>query len=48
MPEQYIGLQEVIKKQLEVTQTLLTEDQIEQINLNLIEALNKNKKFNIK
>jgi len=32
VPEQYIGLQEVINKQLEVPQPLLTEEQMEQIN----------------
>ncbi|WP_415762999.1 YolD-like family protein (plasmid) [Priestia megaterium] len=43
MPEQYIGLQEVINKQLEVPQPLLTEEQMEQINFILIEALHTNK-----
>ncbi|MEB2277688.1 YolD-like family protein [Bacillus sp. ILBB4] len=43
MPEQYIGLQEVINKQLEVAQPLLTEEQMEQINFTLIEALYTNK-----
>jgi len=43
MPEQYIGLQEVINKQLEVPQPLLTEEQMEQINFTLIEALHTNK-----
>ncbi|QJX81046.1 YolD-like family protein [Priestia megaterium] len=43
MPEQYIGLQEVINKQLEVTQPVLTEEQMEQINFTLIEALHTNK-----
>jgi len=43
MPEQYIGLQEVINKQLEVAQPLLTEEQTEQINFTLIEALYTNK-----
>ncbi|PFP32404.1 hypothetical protein COK03_27815 [Priestia megaterium] len=43
MPEQYIGLQEVINKQLEVAQPLLTEEQTEQINFTLIEALHTNK-----
>ena len=32
IPEQYIGLQEVINKQLEVAQSVLTEEQMEQIN----------------
>ncbi|MEH7531993.1 YolD-like family protein, partial [Priestia megaterium] len=39
MPEQYLGLQEIINKQLEVPQPLLTEEQMEQINFTLIEAL---------
>jgi hypothetical protein len=43
MPEQYIGLQEVINKQVEVPQPLLTEEQMEQINFTLIEALHTNK-----
>jgi hypothetical protein len=43
MPEQYIGLQEVINKQVEVAQPLLTEEQMEQINFILIEALHTNK-----
>ncbi|KFN07550.1 YolD-like family protein (plasmid) [Priestia megaterium] len=43
MPEQYIGLQEIINKQLEVPQPLLTEEQMEQINFTLIEALHTNK-----
>ncbi|PGN03339.1 YolD-like family protein [Priestia megaterium] len=42
MPEQYIGLQEVINKQLEVPQPLLTEERMEQINFTLIEALHTN------
>ncbi|WP_253202783.1 YolD-like family protein [Priestia aryabhattai] len=46
MPEQYIVLQEAINKQLEVPQPLLTEEQREQINFNLIEALYSNKKAN--
>ena len=36
MPEQYIGLQDVISKQVEVPQPLLTEEQMEQINFTLI------------
>ncbi|MET3689771.1 hypothetical protein ABIC37_005321 [Priestia megaterium] len=40
MPEQYTGLQEVINKQAEV---LLTEEQMEQMNFTLIEALHTNK-----
>jgi len=43
MPEQYRGLQEVIKKQSEIPQPFLTEDQMEQINFILIEALHTNK-----
>lgn len=43
MPEQYRGLQEMIKKQAEVPQPFLTEDQMEQINFILIEALHTNK-----
>ncbi|PFK03461.1 hypothetical protein COI96_00085 [Priestia megaterium] len=43
LPEQYIGLQEIIDKQVEVTQPVLTEEQMEQINFTLIEALHNNK-----
>jgi len=43
MPEQYLGLQEVINKQLEVPRPLLTEEQMEQMNFTLIEALHTNK-----
>ncbi|CAH0317969.1 YolD-like family protein [Priestia megaterium] len=43
MPEQYIGLQDIINKQVEVPQPLLTEEQMEQINFTLIEALHTNK-----
>ncbi|MFP7159209.1 YolD-like family protein [Priestia aryabhattai] len=43
MPEQYIGLQEVINKQAEVAQPVLTEEKMEQINFTLIEALHTNK-----
>ncbi|MED4116006.1 YolD-like family protein [Priestia megaterium] len=43
MPEQYTRLQEVINKQAEVPQPLLTEEQMEQINFTLIEALHTNK-----
>ena len=39
----YIGLQGVINKQLEVAHPLLTEEQMEQINFTLIEALHTNK-----
>ena len=43
MPEQYIGLKEVINKQLKVDQPVLTEEQMEQVNFTLIEALHTNK-----
>ncbi|MED3981029.1 YolD-like family protein [Priestia megaterium] len=43
MPEQYIGLKEMINKQAEVAQPVLTEEQMEQINFTLIEALHTNK-----
>ncbi|MGG1368591.1 YolD-like family protein [Priestia megaterium] len=43
MPEQYIGLQEVINKQAEVPHPLLTKEQMEQMNFTLIEALHTNK-----
>ncbi|MBT2258875.1 YolD-like family protein [Priestia megaterium] len=43
MPEQYIGLQEIINKQAEVPQPFLTEDQMEKMNFTLIEALHTNK-----
>ncbi|MGG0463271.1 YolD-like family protein [Priestia aryabhattai] len=43
MPEQYIELQEIINKQAEVAQPVLTEEQMEQINFILIEALHTNK-----
>jgi hypothetical protein len=43
MPEQYIGLKEMINKQVEVAQPVLTEEQMEQINFTLIEALHTNK-----
>lgn len=43
LPEQYIGLKEVINKQLEVAQPVLTEEQVEQMNFTLIEALHTNK-----
>ncbi|MGW9102093.1 YolD-like family protein [Priestia megaterium] len=45
MPEQYIGLKEIINKQVEVAQTVLTEEQMEQINFTLIEALHTNKQI---
>ncbi|WP_375346938.1 YolD-like family protein [Priestia megaterium] len=47
MPEQYRGLQEMIKKQAEVPQPFLTEDQMEQINFILIEALHTNKQTSL-
>ncbi|MEH6887407.1 YolD-like family protein [Priestia megaterium] len=43
MPEQYIGLKEIINKQAEVAQPVLTEEQMEQMNFTLIEALHTNK-----
>ncbi|KRE02036.1 hypothetical protein ASE46_12250 [Bacillus sp. Root239] len=43
MPEQYIGLKEMINKQSEVAQPVLTEEQMEQINFILIEVLHTNK-----
>ncbi len=43
MPEQYTGLQEIINKQAEVPQPLLIEEQMEQMNFTLIEALHTNK-----
>ncbi|MED4256377.1 YolD-like family protein [Priestia megaterium] len=43
LPEQYIGLQEIINEQEEVAQPVLTEEQMEQINFTLIEALHTNK-----
>lgn len=45
MPEQYRGLQEIIKKQAEIPQPFLTENQMEQINFTLIEALHTHKKM---
>lgn len=48
MPEQYRGLQEVIKKQSEIPQPFLTEDQMEQINFTLIEALHTHKKYTLR
>ena len=47
MPEQYIGLKEMINKQAEVAQPLLTEEQMEQMNFTLIEALHPNKKVHL-
>jgi len=47
MSGQYIGLQEIINKQAEVAQPVLTEEQMEQINFTLIEALHTNKQVNL-
>lgn len=47
MPEQYIGLQEVINRQEEVPHPLLTEEQMEQMNFTLIEALHTNKQVHL-
>ncbi|MGG1220187.1 YolD-like family protein [Priestia endophytica] len=44
IPEQYVGLQEMIDKQSEIPKPLLTEDQMEQINQVLVEALHTNQK----
>ncbi|MCU7741258.1 YolD-like family protein [Priestia megaterium] len=41
--EQYIGLKEIINKQAEVAQPALTEEEMEQMNFTLIEALHTNK-----
>jgi len=43
MPGQYIGFKKMINKQVEVAQPVLTEEQMEQINFTLIEALHTNK-----
>ncbi|MCM3185960.1 YolD-like family protein [Priestia megaterium] len=43
LPEQYIGLQKIINNQVEGAQPVLTEEQMEQINFTLIEALHTNK-----
>ena len=43
MPEQYIELKEMINKQAEIAQPVLTEEQMEQMNFTLIEALHTNK-----
>jgi hypothetical protein len=43
MPEQHIGLKEMINKQAEVAQPVLTEEQMEQINFTLVKALYTNK-----
>ena len=47
MPDQYIGLEGAINKQLEVTQPFLTEGQMEQTNFTLLEALHTNKQVNL-
>lgn len=39
MPEQYIGLQKIINKQLEISKSHLTEEQMGQMNYILLEAL---------
>ncbi|MEK1833507.1 YolD-like family protein [Priestia megaterium] len=43
IPEQYVGLKEIINKQVEVAQLVLTGEQMEQMNFILIEALHRNK-----
>jgi len=43
LPEQYIGLQKIINEQEEVAQPVLTEEQMEQMNFTLIQALHTNK-----
>jgi len=43
LPEQYIGLQKIINNQVEGAQPVLTEEQMEQMNFTLIEALHTNK-----
>ncbi|MEC0667545.1 YolD-like family protein [Priestia flexa] len=47
MPEQYIGIQNIINKQLEVSQPVLAEDQMEHMNFTLIEALHINRKVHL-
>ncbi|MGG3195412.1 YolD-like family protein [Priestia aryabhattai] len=47
MSEQYIRLKEMINKQVEVAQPVLTEEQMEQINFTLIEALHTNKQVHL-
>jgi hypothetical protein len=47
MPEQYIGLQNIINKQLEISKSHLTEEQMEQINYILLEALHTLKTVHI-
>jgi len=43
MPEQYIGLAKVLEDKLKVEQPLLSEDQVEQINQTLSEAIHNQK-----
>ncbi|MDC0706060.1 YolD-like family protein [Priestia sp. AB] len=47
LPEQYIELKEIIDKQVEVAQPVLTEEHMEQINFTLIEALHTNKQVHL-
>jgi hypothetical protein len=47
MPEQYIGLQKIINKQLEISKSHLTEEQMEQMNYLLLEALHTLKTVHI-
>jgi hypothetical protein len=47
MPEQYIGLQKIINKQLEISKSHLTEEQMEQMNYILLEALHTLKTVDI-
>ncbi|MGG1217186.1 YolD-like family protein [Priestia endophytica] len=47
MPEQYIGLQNIINKQLEISKSHLTEEQMEQMNYILLEALHTLKTVHI-
>jgi len=43
MPEQYIGLAKVLEEKLKVEQPILSEDQVEQINQTLSEAIHNQK-----
>lgn len=47
LPEQYIGLQKIINKQLEISKSHLTEEQMEQMNYILLEALHTLKTVHI-
>lgn len=47
MPEQYIGLRKIINKQLEISKSHLTEEQMEQMNYILLEALHTLKTVHI-